>query len=88
MTGRDEFEAVVRRIAGRRLHPLEIERILSAADAYRRTARYRDNVKPCGSHAAYVRHLRRKEPPCAKCLAGEAARAADDRAALRAVTAA
>lgn len=79
MTARDDFEAVVWRIAGRRLQPLEIARIVSAADDYRRTARYRDDVKPCGDPAGYMRHRRRNEIPCRECLDAAAAREAERR---------
>jgi hypothetical protein len=68
VSARDDFEALVWRVAGRRLHPLEVARIVAAAEAYRRTARYREDVKPCGTPAAYMRHLRRREPPCPTCL--------------------
>lgn len=85
MSARDEFEAVVWHIAGRRLLPAEVERIVAAGDEYRRTARYRDDVKPCGTPAAYMRHLRRQEPPCRECLDARAARAAAARAQKGAV---
>ena len=68
MSARDDFEATVWRVAGRRLRPLEVARIVAAADVYRRSARYREDVKPCGTPAAYMRHLRRREPPCQQCL--------------------
>lgn len=68
MSARGDFEAVVWRVAGRRLRPLEVARIVAAGDVYRRTARYREDVKPCGTPAAYMRHLRRREPPCQRCL--------------------
>lgn len=59
---REQFEAILRRIAGRRLDPREIDRIIAAADRYQATGRYRAEVAPCGTLAAYRRHLRRREP--------------------------
>lgn len=40
-------------------------------------------LRPCGTSAAYARHLQRKEPPCAACKAANAARAVPYRAARR-----
>jgi hypothetical protein len=64
---REEFEALVWRIAGRRLHPAEVARIVTAGDAYRRAAWWHEDVKPCGTPAAYMRHRRRGEYPCQEC---------------------
>lgn len=83
VTTRDGFEALVWRIAGRRLDPREIGAIVRAAEAWRGTARYRDDVRPCGTVAAYHRHLRRGEPPCASCLEAVAAAAREARASRR-----
>ncbi|MFC8490681.1 hypothetical protein ACFUJU_07725 [Streptomyces sp. NPDC057235] len=49
-------------------------------------------LSPCGTEAAYIRHIRRKEPSCAECRAAHSAhqrrriaeRAADPAAADRA----
>ena len=64
---REQFEAILRRIAGSRLTAREIDRILHAADRYQATGRYRTNVAPCGTPAAYHRHIRRGEPVDESC---------------------
>lgn len=36
-------------------------------------AAYAAGLKPCGTHAAYVRHKKRGEPPCGRCRQAERA---------------
>ena len=83
----DEFEALVWRITGRRLDPREVAAIVRAADNYRATGRQMANVRPCGTPAAYRRHLRRREPVDDACLAAVSADARDRRAARKAAAA-
>lgn len=37
------------------------------------------DLQPCGTHAAYARHIRAGEPACQKCLTANNAEFADDR---------
>jgi len=72
----NEFEALVWRITGRRLDPREVAAIVRAAETLRSTARYQDDVRPCGTEAAYRRHLRHGEVPCSEDVAAMCAAAA------------
>ena len=42
-------------------------------------------LKPCGTPAAYARHLRHYEVPCEACTAANTARVAENRAELLAI---
>jgi hypothetical protein len=78
----DEFEALVWRITGRRLDPREVAAIVRAAASLRAPDRQPAILRPCGTEAAYRRHLRHGEVPCDKDVAAvRDARAARVRAA-------
>lgn len=71
---RDEFEAIVWKVLGRytqcpRVN--DVAAILGAADAYRHAPKHPwalRKLKPCGTEAAYHRHLRHGQPACRPCL--------------------